>query len=55
MRLRLIYIWSQFNTKWLPQPTDLKKYKNSYAQVNFINSELTFGMVVAEREPHHKT
>lgn len=41
-------IWNQAVSKCLPQPTDLKGDKTGFKFVNFIDTGLKFGAVVAE-------
>lgn len=48
-------IWSKLNSRWPPQHIDLSKHKNGFNSVSFIDIELTFRVLVVEREyntPH---
>lgn len=48
MRLRLINFLRQRNSKWVTQQINLSKHKNGYNLINFTNTELDFGLIVAE-------
>lgn len=39
-----------FISRWMPEHTGLKRTKNDFNSVNFIDTELNFGVADAETE-----
>lgn len=52
-RLQSIKIWTQSNSRWTQQLTELRKQKNVFNSVSFAVTELKSGVVVAESHPQH--
>lgn len=51
--LQFINFWTQSNSSWPPQSSDLKKHKIRYDSCSFINIELNICVVVAEHGPQN--
>lgn len=50
--LHLIGFWMKTKIKWLPELISFKNLKTTYKSVNFKNTEVQCGMLVAESYPN---
>lgn len=52
VHLQCYDIWSEFNLRWLPQPTQHRKHKHVNDSINCRDIALILGVVVAENYSH---
>lgn len=53
IHLQLITFWKQSNSRWPPHMIGLSQHWNGYKSVKLENTELRFGVEVAENHPQH--
>lgn len=51
----VINFWSQPSSRWLPQPTQIRKYTNGFNSVNFTDFMLKFRVAVDESHLQYNT
>lgn len=49
--IQIIKVWSHPNSRWLPEPTDIKN-KYGFNPVSVTDNKLKIGVVAAETEPN---